>query len=345
MTVNTAFSTTPGFEKLQTAWDSTCLGLLKECPRKYQFTIIEGYQGRGSNVHLHFGICYHSALEHYDKQRALGQDHEAALCSTIRHTLTVSRTPLHVHTCSTCGNILRIVTRLAECNKCQSPDIAIVDETKAWDSYDKYKNLTNLVRTVVWYLEQFNEHPLETVVLDNGKAAVELSFKMETPWTAPDGTQYFMCGHLDKVAKMGEPTYIVDRKTTKGQLGQDYFSKYNPDNQMSLYTIAGKTVFGINIAGIIIDGAQVGVNFSRFERGFTERTPDALEEWLKDAQTYLKQNEAYVAADHWPANDKSCGNFGGCTFQSVCSKSPSVRKQFLESGYDKRVWDPLKSRE
>lgn len=342
--MNSSLSQVAGFEKLQTAWDSTSLGLLKECPAKYNMTILQGYQSRGSNVHLHFGLCYHSALEHYDKRRATGEGHEAALADTVRHTLTISRTPLHKHDCG-CGNSLSIATRLEACNICGRTDITVTNVTQAWDSYDKYKNLMNLVRTVVWYLDHFDQHPLETVILANGKPAVELSFKMETPWTAPDGAQYLMCGHLDKLAKMGDQTYIVDRKTTKSQLGSDYFNKYSPDNQMSLYTIAGRTVFGYNMTGVIIDGAQIGVNFSRFERGFTTRTPDHTDEWLKDAYIYIKQNEAYVAADHWPMNDKACGNFGGCTFADVCRKAPGVRKQFLETGFDKRIWDPLKNRE
>jgi hypothetical protein len=53
--------------RLQFAWDSTSLGYLKECPRKYYYTMIEGWRGRGESVHLRFGQEYHAALEHYDR--------------------------------------------------------------------------------------------------------------------------------------------------------------------------------------------------------------------------------------------------------------------------------------
>jgi hypothetical protein len=56
--------------QLQFAWDSTSLGYLKECPRKYFYTIVEGWRGKGQSVHLEFGGLYHKALEEYDKLRA-----------------------------------------------------------------------------------------------------------------------------------------------------------------------------------------------------------------------------------------------------------------------------------
>lgn len=49
--------------KVQYAWDSTSLGWLKECPRKYQYHMLEGWSGRGESIHLEFGILYHGALE------------------------------------------------------------------------------------------------------------------------------------------------------------------------------------------------------------------------------------------------------------------------------------------
>ena len=60
-TENSAFSKSlPG---LQIAWDSTSLGTLKECPRKYQYSIMLGKQPREISVHLTFGLYYHAALE------------------------------------------------------------------------------------------------------------------------------------------------------------------------------------------------------------------------------------------------------------------------------------------
>ena len=40
---------------VQWAWDSTCLGLIKTCPRLYQYTMIDGYVAKGESIHLRFG--------------------------------------------------------------------------------------------------------------------------------------------------------------------------------------------------------------------------------------------------------------------------------------------------
>jgi hypothetical protein len=74
---------------LQYAWDSTSLGYLKECPRKYYYTIVEGWRGKGSSVHLEFGGLYHSALEGYDKMRATGESHENALDFIVWEALEI----------------------------------------------------------------------------------------------------------------------------------------------------------------------------------------------------------------------------------------------------------------
>lgn len=33
--------------------------------------------------------------------------------------------------------------------------------------------------------------------------------------------------------------------------------------------------------------------------------------------------------------------YGGCPFRTVCGKDPKVRRQWLESMFAKRIWDPL----
>ena len=39
-----------------------------------------------------------------------------------------------------------------------------------------------LVRSVVWYLEHYRFDPCKTLILDNGKPAIELSFKVNLPF-------------------------------------------------------------------------------------------------------------------------------------------------------------------
>lgn len=306
---NTAFSRQMPF--LQLAWDSTSMGALKECPRKYYLSIIEGWTPRGESVHLTFGLLYHATLERYDHARASGADHEEATRVCVQYALT-----------ATWDKVLG----------------------KPWASEDPNKNRYTLVRTVIWYLEQFTPDPVTTVILANGKPAVELSFRMELGVKSASGEDYLLCGHLDRLGEFQGPSYVLDRKTTKGALSNYYFEQYSPHNQFSTYMFATQVNYRIPVAGLICDAAQIGATFSRFQRGFITRTPAQLDEWYQDYQWWLRLAETYAKAQHWPMNETACGNYGGCPFRPICSKSPQTREQWLEVSYGKRVWDPLQVR-
>ena len=296
---------------LQFAWDSTSLGVLKECPAKYFYSVVQGYVPKSTSAHLIFGQIYHAACERYDHAKAEGLDHEAALLRATQYTLL-----------STWDQVLN----------------------RPWDSEHNLKNRATLLRTVVWFLDQFKDDPLETVILENGKPAVELSFRFNTDYTAPNGEPYLLCGHLDRVVEFQGHTYIADKKTTGTTLSSSFFDHFSPDNQFSLYSLASKVVYNQNVAGLIVDAAQVAVSFSRFSRGFVARNDAILEEWYTDLGYYIKAAETYAEHHYYPRNDKSCGSYGGCPYRGICSKPPSQRPQWLEAQFAKRVWDPLQVR-
>lgn len=307
--INSAISTkTPN---LQIAWDSTSLGELKLCPRKYQLRILEGWTPKSTSVHLIFGIAFHSALEHYDHARARGESFDQAMRCAVRRALAVTWDA-----------------------KLKRP----------WMSQDSYKNRENLLRTVVWYLDHFKEDTIETVILADGKPAVELSFRFALPFDSPEDGPYLLCGHLDKLGRLGTEIFIVDRKSTKHQLSMDYFKQYSPDNQFSTYIFAGQAAFGYQISGLICDAAQVLTEGSRFYREPITRTPAEIEEWVGDLQFWITTAEFYAKQGHWPMNDKACHVYGGCPYRDVCNKPPSLRETWLKQGFEKKIWDPLSIR-
>lgn len=312
---------------IQIVWDSVSRGWLKDCPRKYAYHMLEGWQSRGNSVHINFGLWYHAALELYDKARAAGDDHEIAVTAAVKAALEASweRT---------------------------------LDYVGPWRSDHKTKTRENLIRSIVWYLEQFKDDPIETIRLADGKAAVELTFKLELEFGPESGikrvyaekgemiydpeVKYILSGHIDRLVSFQSGTYVTDRKTTSSTLSSYYFDQYSPDDQMSGYTLAAKVLWSTPVRGVIIDAAQIAVGFTRFERGFAYRTDAQLEEWLADLRITLKIAEQYAIEDHWPRNDKSCGKFGGCVFRNICNKDPAVRQTFLESDFVKSFHDPLR---
>ena len=307
---------------IQFAWSSTGLNLLKECPRKYQYTVIDGWGSRDESIHLRFGIEYHTALQDYAVSRANNINHDDAIHDTIR--------ALH--------------NRVFDWN----PD----RNSRA----GTYKNRETVASLVIDYLDHFVDDPAETVILDDGTPAVELSFRFELDWgpkahlpyidelgpiadfvaSQVVGQPYLLCGHLDRVVNYADHLYVMDRKTSISTLSGYYFDQWSPSNQMTLYTLAGKIMLNSPIKGVIIDAAQVLLEKpNAFARGFAYRTADQLDEWLVDLRYLLHQAETYATTNYWPQNDTSCSKFGGCQFREVCSKSPGIRETYLRGTFDK----------
>ena len=301
----------------QWAWDSTSIKLAETCLRKYQYKMIDGYQPARKSVHLLFGGWYASALEHYYGYTAAGMSSDEALLEVVGETL--------------------IETWEYESDEAGDP---IPGTGAPWQSDHNTKTRENLIRTIVWYIDQFgDDDSMQTVILSDGKPAVEHSFRLE----ADNGI--ILCGHLDRLVEYGGKPYIQDQKTTGSTITGRYFDGFNPDTQMSLYTFAGRAIFGLPVKGIVIDAAQIAVGFSRFERGFTFRDDASLTEWYDDSMYHIERAQVATRENHFPKNAASCGNYGGCEFHNICSHSPTVREQFLKGDFVQgKRWDPLEVR-
>lgn len=303
---NTAFSSKS--PRLQLAWDSMSIGALKKCFKYYQYTMIEGWVPRQRNFHLHFGIVYHGATERYEHAKAQGTDHEEAVDVAVAWALK-----------ETWDSTLK----------------------RPWISGDNAKNRFTLLRTIVWYLDQFKEDPLKTIILADGRPAIELSFRYPPGIETKSGEEILLSGHLDRVASLNDDVFISDKKTTGHTIDDNYWTQFSPDVQFSNYTLAGKVVWGLPIQGIIVDAAQVAVTFSRFQRGLVKRTDEQLEEWFEDLKVLLRWAEVAAETNHYPLNDKACFR---CDFRAICARSPQVREKWLEATFMRRVWDPLVAR-
>jgi len=301
---------------LQIAWDSTSLNDLKKCPRYYQYSMVLGYGSPFANAHLTFGGLFAKSLETYNRLMAkTDSDHEKALIEVIRFLVSA--------------------TWDSEINR-------------PWVSDEPTKSRDTLLRTVIWYLDFFKTDSLKTLTFPDGTPAVEVPFRLhlgDIDLFAPSGEEFLLCGYLDKIVIWNDGIYIVDQKTTKSPLDDTYFKQYNPHNQMTLYSIAGKTVLEHEIDGVIIDAAQILVEGTRFRRRPIPRSTEQLEEWLVDLKYYLKEAITYAIDNHWPMRESSCG-FGRnqCTFRPVCSADPSARQEMLDSFYVRRIWNPLETR-
>lgn len=336
--------------KIQFALDSTSLGYMKTCPRLYQYIMLDGWSPKDESVHLRFGSEYHQAIQEYDIARAEGENHEASIREAIRNLLERTR------------------------------DWNVDETTKAGN----YKNRGTLLQLVVDYFDHFKDDPAQTFILENGRPAVELSFKFELDW-GPKAVQpslmqavekgrkdketelerslnvgegfsvnllpqpYLLCGHLDRVVTFNDHLFVLDHKTTTTSPGPYFFNQFEPNNQMTLYTLASQIIIDSPVKGVIVEAAQILLDKpNRFVRGFTYRTQDQLDEWVSDLAYTLQMAENYAEIGHWPQNDTACDKFGGCRFREVCSKSPHVRETYLRADFVKLEpelrWNPLRAR-
>lgn len=293
------------FGKFQIVWNSTSLDAFKACPRRYQYAILEGWTSSAQNIDITFGLAFHSAIEHYHFALAAGADHQVATIAAVRRALEATW-----------------------------PDTILSTDTK--------KSRPNLIRTVVWYLDAVaKDDSIKTLILDSGKPAVEVTFAMGLDIPSPSGESYMLAGHIDRIGYYIDRLKFVDLKTTGGQIDSNYFSYFNPHNQMSCYNAAGDVIAPEPIEGGIIDAAQVLVNGSRFGRGFVHRTKGQMAEWRHDLRINLSLAESYARANYWPMNDTACRL---CAFRGVCATDPGVRDKFLESGFIRRTINPLEAR-
>lgn len=298
---------------MQLAIDSTSLGSFKTCPRKYFLEIIWGYQSRDLGPHLTFGLLIHAARESYDWLRAKGIEHEEALEKVLKQAL------------------------IETWNK---------ELARPWISGHESKNRLSLVRTIVWYLDQFGANdPLVTVLDAAGRPLVELSFRFDSGVvTMGGGEKVSLCGHGDRIAKLNDVPYWLDVKTTKSALDPKFFNSFTPHNQFSLYDIAGKIVYELPTQGIILDGLQIGATFTRCKRHAVPRDNAQREEWLHSFGWWVSQMEHCAETRHWPMNETACDLYGGCRFRGICSRTPSQRQQWLDRDFARRIWDPLQRR-
>ena len=293
---------------IQFAFDSTSIGLWKTCPRKYYYSIILGYEPRIMAPPLAFGIAFHTVMETWEKLLSHQVDKHTAFTRVVRLAgLLGDRLP----------------------------------------SGDNSRSKETLVRSVVWYLDNFWEDKAITVILPNGKPAVEMHFKL--PFMNYSGQEVFICGHIDRLAQWQGKVYVSDFKTSKYQLDNRFFSQFKPNTQLPLYLTAchiiAESIQDFPSAhGVIIDGIQLGVNFTRCARHVIEFSLEEINEYIIDLQYWIKQAMDACKENYFPQNSESCQKYSGCHFLEICSKSPARRQVYLDGSFVKRVWHPLQPR-
>lgn len=225
------------------------------------------------------------------------------------------------------------------CGSCGSE---IIHESR-WVPNHKYKHRYNLLRLVAWYCEEHHDTEWRTLKLDDGRAAVEMSFRMKLPIETRDGESFHAVGYLDRVETFGGlENFITDLKTTTKSLNQQFFSTYAPNIQVDMYDLIGWFMFPKwDIQGVKIEAASLTVDGVRFAPHIERRNEENRHEFLHDLHYWLGEMEKAARIGHWPMNRRNCWS---CGFREVCALAPSRRQDVLEQNFERNRWDPTKER-
>jgi len=327
--INSSFSTLN--PSLQLAIDSTSLNAFEKCAQFYNLSIRLGYAPRIESVHLTFGLLLHGAVERYHHLMATPERQKSARS----HDWALHRIVKWV--------MLETWDKERDC---------------PWQSDHPTKNRFTLIRTIIWYLDLYQDDPLRTVILPNNKPAVELSFSFDSGYrTHSTNERVIICGHFDRFTQLHSSHYISDIKSTGSTISASYFDGFTPANQITIYAIGGKTAFHIDAEGVLVDAVQITQTgtggksnapigpLSLFKRRLIPRSEFQLEEWHTKLGIRLAELEQCATTDIWPMRETSCNLYGGCAFRAVCAQPSKESRQIVLDGlYTRRVWDPLQHR-
>ncbi len=168
----------------------------------------------------------------------------------------------------------------------------------------------------------------------------------EMPVVAPVGA-YQYGGFLDLPVRdqLGN-LYVLDHKSTTGNMGNYFFSKFVVSNQLRGYAMLLQEVMGEPVAGAIINGIYMGKNSRKpdtaFQRKVFNFSKDSLEEekdniaakiealWI--AQFLHANAEKPELALAWPQQEGR-DNCTGCSFVELCKAPRALRSRIIERDF------------
>jgi hypothetical protein len=365
--MNRECATLPGQLK---GWDATAIRSFMECPRKFQLSMLQGWDKIG-NLDIEFGRIYHEACEMFDKLRLVGWEQEAASWEVFKRFFfetqgALETTYLPVWRCLDPAQVPQIKdpTKLtANRKRCEYAKTDQFDGHRQGEccpgcggatcddwvviAPNRNKNRDTLLRTILHYCDTADDR-VQPWRFPDGTPAVELSFRLPLPLTSPDGDPYLLCGNMDGMIEFAGEIVPRERKTTKNTPGLYFFDKYAPDVQIDTYDLAAWVLYSDLLDpkphGVMVEVTQVTPNFTKIERQIVTVPEERREEWMRDLTYWIKQAEACAKENYWPKNEASCGMNGGCPFREVCRMAPSSRKRFMPGErFVKRevLWNPL----
>jgi len=298
--------------------DSSKLQTFIECPRKYFFQQILGWQKKNLSVHLFFGSAWHEALEHL-----------------MNHGYDMSEVQVAYEKFKEIWEEEKPDDPLWEAHYAKNPSSALkglTEYAEKWSSQDDFETLFTEVAGTV---------PIMDDKLIHWK--VDASIKDSDGWISS----------LEHKTTGRNSSSWRNKWRMKTQTGT-YHHALNALHQMGVFDEYDPR----GVKGVKINGTVFRKNDREFLRIPVRRSDDAMQMWLWETRHYVQQlrwnmeelaecsksDQVMVA---FPRNAESCTKFG-CAFPGLCHNWANPLRH-CERGapkdYEEDFWDPRRQEE
>lgn len=283
--------------------DSSILNAWRSCRHRFFREYIQHWRPAGSNVHLHAGGAFATALETTRKEFANGTPAETSVAR----------------------GIAALVERYGdfEC----PPDSA--------------KSLDRMLGAFEFYFEHYpletDECQIHTMA---GIPGIEFSFAIPLPIEHPDsGEPLIFSGRTDAIVRYGGGLYALDDKTTSS-LGATWARQWEMRGQFVGYAWAMREM-GLKPAGTIARGISILKTKYDTAQAVVPQPDWKIQEWyhatLNDISEMIRHYTANLTFRK--QFGESCNEYGGCKFKSTCVIQDP--EPWFEQYFIKEEWNPL----
>lgn len=212
-------------------------------------------------------------------------------------------------------------------------------------SYLTFGHLSIALRN---YFEDRSENP--TALEGAAYESAEDTFIFD--WPNADGELVTVGGKPDLPCEIASQRYIVDHKLTTQWVNTYWALRWKLGHQFRIYCAAMSNLFERSYDGAYVNGIHMGKAAADEPTKWKKRksSPNRLfgpydysrgklEETWQWVNTWQRTIELWDELDHWPQDETSCANYGGCEFMTLCEKSPVVRNAHASREFER--WEPL----
>lgn len=306
--------------------NSSSLGIIQECMRKAQYSLVEGWRSSVEAPATLFGRAMHKALEVFylghPEERILPK-YEHLEMMAFGHQPPATNNDL----------IYRAIAAFLK----EAQPLKDLPET------DK-RSLQNGVWILSEYFKTFIDDPY-TAYVDEEGPFIERTFTYRMHEDATlivdvFGTIDFVFRHL----RTGD-LLAGDHKTASflNFGGQSYFDREKPNHQYSLYLLGVNRVYNLPITDFMVNVLEVkakpktkGAKGVSFPRQITQRTEEDFAE-LKETIMDSVNRYLYATTNRiFPMGGvDACNKYGGCQFKQICASPQSIRETVLLNKFTK----------